>query len=83
MNLTQHAEARCNQRGMNNDVLEIIQQFGRVIRAPGGVEKFFYGAKEHQNAVAELKKKLKLLERAKNGTLIVAGDDIITSYKLS
>ena len=83
MYLTHHAETRCNQRGINREVLEIIQRYGRMSHAPGGVEKYFYGAKEHQIVVSELKRTMKLLERAKNGTLIIAGDDIITSYKSS
>lgn len=82
MNMTHHAEIRCNQRGLSNDVLDIIQKFGRIIHAPGGVEKLFFGAKEHQHAVSELKRTIKLLDRAKNGTLIVAGENIITGYKL-
>lgn len=83
MNLTHHAETRSNQRAINLDTIEIIQRHGRLSYAPGGAEKYFYGAKEHQNAITELKQTLKRLERAKNGTLIVAGDKIITSYKAS
>lgn len=83
MNLSNHAVKRTNQRAISLDTLEIIQRYGRISYAPGGAEKYFYGAKEHQNAVTELKLTLKRLERAKNGTLIVSGDKIITSYKTS
>ena len=83
MNLTHHAKTRSKQRAINYETVEIIQQYGRISYAPGGAEKYFYGAREHQNAVTELKQTLKRLERAKNGILIVVGDKIITSYKAS
>jgi len=81
MNLSKHAQKRVNQRGFSNSTLDIILKYGSVKRAPGGARSVFFGKKECQKIVSELKKTIQLIERAKNGKLIIINDHIITAYK--
>ena len=49
---------------------------------PGGaVLKIFLGFKEYKRITEELKKTIQLLDKAKNGTLIVNEDTIVSVYK--
>lgn len=64
MNTTKHALLRCKHRGIRGDILGIIENFGRTAYAPGGATKIFFGNKEYEQAIREIKKTIKLLERA-------------------
>ena len=81
MELTKHAEIRKNQRGISNRTLEFLLEHGRYISAPGGAEKIFFGEKEHQLAVSELKKIIQMLDKAKGISVIIKANKIITAYK--
>jgi hypothetical protein len=81
MNLTKHAEKRKNQRGFSKFTIDIILKNGSVKKAPGGTKQIFFGNKEYQETVSELKRVIQLLDRAKGGTIIVHAEQIITIYK--
>ena len=46
MRLTGHAQKRKQQRGFSKLSIDIIQNFGRIEKAPGGVIKVFFGRKK-------------------------------------
>jgi len=81
MQLTQHAKKRMNQRGISDFTLNIIMQHGRLENAPGGATALFYGKKEHQKTISELKRVIQLLDRAKNTRIIMKENHILTVYK--
>ena len=81
MEISKHAEIRSKQRGITNDVLSIIGNLGRTAHAPGGAMKIFFGNKEYEKAMSEIKNIMNLLERARGGTLIMVGDKLVTTYK--
>lgn len=81
MKMSKHAEIRSQQRALPQDVLEIVMKHGRILNAPGGAYKLFFGNKECALAISELKKMMKVLERAKGGTLIFGEDQVVTVYK--
>ena len=81
MKLSKHAAIRKRQRGFSKFTLDIILQFGRYKNAPGGATKVYFGKKEHQKTVQELKQVIQLLDRAKNGSMIISEDKVITVYK--
>ena len=81
MTLTKHAEKRKNQRGFSKFTIETILENGCVKTAPGGVKQIFFGSKEYQQTVSELKRAIQLLDKAKNGSIILEGDQVITIYK--
>ena len=41
MNLTKHAQIRCQQRGIPPLICEWLQQFGAEVRAHGATKRFF------------------------------------------
>jgi hypothetical protein len=81
MELTKHAEKRKKQRGFSSFSLEILENFGDVRKASGGMTKVFFGKREYQRTVQEFKKAIQLLDKAKGCNLIIDGDQIITVYK--
>ena len=66
MDLTQHADARLRQRGFSRFTLHIIQRYGRCENVAGGAIKFFFGNKEHHQAVMELKDRIRPRKRPRN-----------------
>jgi hypothetical protein len=80
MKLTKHAEKRLRQRGFSKLSLNIIRECGRTEGAPGGAIKLFFGKKEYQEAVAEFKRAIQLLDKAKGGTIIMDNEDVLTVY---
>jgi hypothetical protein len=81
MKLTRHAEKRARQRGFSDFSLDIIRGCGRAEKAPGGAIRMFFGNKEYQRAVSDLKRAIQLLDRAKGGTIIIANEGVLTIYR--
>ena len=81
MKMTKHAETRSQQRALPLNALEVVMKHGRFLNAQGGVYKLFFGNKECAHAISDLKKIMKTLERAKGGTLIFGGNQVVTVYK--
>ena len=83
MEITKHAKLRQGERGIPNSLLNVILENGISAGAPGGAIKIFFGKREHQKIVSAAKKLIQILDKAKGGTLIVKGNDILTIYKSS
>jgi len=81
MKLTQHTKERMSQRNITHEVFDIILNNGRISHAPGGALKIFFGNKEAGQIISELKNTIKLIERAKGGTLVVKDKEALTVYK--
>lgn len=81
MNLSNHARCRMNQRAISNDVLETVLSLGILKRAKGGAERIFFGKKQSQEAIHDLKRIMHIIEKAKNTNIIIADGKIITTYK--
>jgi hypothetical protein len=81
MNKTKHLVKRQCQRGISDYLLDIIEDNGKYLRAPGGAIKIHLGNREYQNIVHETKRFLQILDKAKGGTIIVQGNDMLTVYK--
>lgn len=81
MKHTNHLLRRCQQRGIKIDMAEIIVEFGREEKAPGGAQSYMLGKKEASVVEAYLKKLLNEVEKAKGVKVIVAdSDNLITAY---
>lgn len=81
MKMSQHAKTRKKQRGFSNFVLNMILEHGRCETARGGAMKIYFGNKEYQSIIAELKKAIQALDKAKGGSMIIAEDKIVTIIK--
>lgn len=69
------------QRAISNDVLEVVLSLGIFKSAKGSDEKIFFGKKQSQEAISELKRIIHIVEKAKNTKIIIADGKIITTYK--
>jgi hypothetical protein len=65
MKITNHAQKRINQRGFSKSTLEVIMKNGINENARGGAIRVYFGNKEHQKTVAELKKAIQMLNKMK------------------
>ncbi len=81
MNLTNHARCRMNQRAISKDILEVVLSLGTFKGAKGGADKIFFGKKQSQEAISDLKQMIHLFERAANTNIIIDDGEIITTYK--
>jgi hypothetical protein len=81
MKLTQHAQKRSRQRGFSKQIIDIIMSQGRKKNAPGGAMKIFIGRRECQAVISELKRAIQVMDRAKDATMIIKDDRILTVYK--
>ena len=81
MIMTNHAVDRSTKRNISDMMLEIIETNGKIEHVKGGAIKIFFGKKESANAISELKKMIKLIEKSSGGTLIVSENKALTVYK--
>ena len=83
MKLTRHCEERKRQRGFTDYALNIILNHGCVDAAPDGALKITLSNREYQALVGGFKKAIQMMDKAKNGNLIIKGEHLITCYKKS
>lgn len=81
MNKTKHLIKRQCQRGIPDYLLNVIEENGKYLKAPGGATKIHLGNREYQNIVHKTKRFLQILDKAKGGTIIIQGQDMLTVYK--
>lgn len=81
MQMAKHAVIRARQRGFSAKSLHMIWKYGRHSFAPGGAIKYFFGNKEYRYAYKTDNERGEVIERAKNGTIVVVNGMIITAYK--
>jgi len=82
MQMTNHANKRKQQRCISNTTIEIIKQYGRELPASNGCKRIFFGNKEYNNLIFDIKKTLHYLEKARGASLIVNNDKVVTLYEL-
>lgn len=80
MLLTNHAQRRKRQRGFNDFTLGIVERYGRHELAPGGAIKITLFRREYQQLVTDLKGAIQALDKAKNATMILNGNMVLTLY---
>lgn len=81
MDLSKHAQKRKRQRGFSTFMLGVIENYGRYKRAPHGGMEVFFGKKESQDLIKELKRDIQLVERLSGSKIIFSDNEIITMYK--
>ena len=81
MEKTLHSLTRCRQRGIPENNLEVIRQWGTPVRKPGGVIEYFISRKDKQEAINFLKQCIQAVEKLTGKAIIVSSDDtVITAY---
>lgn len=82
MSRSLHAGARCRQRGIPEDLLDLVVQLGTPRSGPGGAVKYSIGKHDKGRVVSHLKELVRAVEKASSITVVAAGDgDIITCYR--
>ena len=81
MKLTEHARVRMRQRGFSDSLVNIVTEQGRLEKAPGCASKVFFGKREHQRFMKEIKALTQLVDKARNCSLIIGDDNVLTVYK--
>jgi len=79
-NLTDHAEKRIRQRGINNGTVDVIIQYGKPIPAPGGAIALRLTKKKASRLIGSLKRQIHRVEKAQNVVVIEKDGHILTSY---
>jgi len=87
MNITNHALARCRQRGIPEYLLALIRDLGTKERRPGGAIRRFIKKRECDRAIRELKRMIHGVERLKRQPISIITtededtDTVITAYR--
>ena len=82
MKFTNHAIKRVQQRGFKKECITMLEDFGEIEYRPGGAFLIKIRKNTKNYLISQLKKQIKLIERASKKAIIVSADDFsaITAY---
>lgn len=84
MEKSQHAEIRCQQRGIKHDQVSLIIEHGKKYWRPGGVHEYRLLKKNRDDLISNLKKQIHLIERSVGKAVLVSNDEtVITTYHIT
>lgn len=78
--ITDHAKTRFRQRGIKNNVIDYLIQFGVMKHAPGGALKISLTKRNKAELISALKKEMKKIERASDVIIVQKDGKILTGY---
>jgi hypothetical protein len=82
MILTNHAQARFQQRGFNGECLDLISGLGELEHAPSGAMRLVIPMKEAKRAANEIrnwsKRLIQMIEKGQKRAAIISSDDSTT-----
>lgn len=83
MQISKHAQSRSQQRGIRNDIVDIIIEHGTPVNKPGSALEYRLTKKKRADLITSFKKMINKLERT-SGIAVLTGTDgqIITVYHL-
>lgn len=73
--MTSHAQIRIKQRGIPEETLSVIMDYGICKKAPGDATQYYLDKRAIDQYIHERKREIERVERLKNVKLIVANDD--------
>ncbi|MBD3377598.1 hypothetical protein GF406_21395 [candidate division KSB1 bacterium] len=80
MDISKHAEIRCQQRGIPKNSIDLILQFGTPLCKPGGVIEYKIYKKNKSQIQAHLKKLIDRLDKIENKAVLISDNQVITVY---
>lgn len=80
MNTTNHALIRAQQRGIPQNILDIIIEIGTPIKKPGGAVEYLLRKKDKYKLQSELKKFIQNIDKAEGDAVLTIDGKIITVY---
>lgn len=80
MDISIHATARCQQRGIPKDLVDLIMEFGTPHSKPGGGIEYSVRKKDKNRMIIHLKHLINNLDKVANKAVLVIGNQVITVY---
>jgi hypothetical protein len=79
--MSQHAERRCQQRGIPPSVIDVVRQHGTPTDRPGNAIAYHLARNDCQLLIAQLKRQIHVLEKASK-IVVVESDEgtVLTTY---
>jgi hypothetical protein len=78
--ITDHAQARFRQRGIDSMVLDYLIKYGDTKIAVGGAYKIFLTKRNANKIICNLKKEIQKIERAQGVIIVQKEGSILTGY---
>lgn len=83
MNISRHAEIRCQQRAIRPIVLDLILHFGTATKKPGSATELRVLKKDRTRIIAVLKRLIHDIEKTSGKAVVTSDDDeVLTVYHL-
>lgn len=85
MQFSNHAMARAQQRGIQQEVIDMVLSYGQPQRRKGNVLEYRLTKRNRAKIVGSLKRMIQLFRKTENKAVLVSGeaDLIITTYTLT
>jgi hypothetical protein len=83
LQITNHAKTRFRQRGISNQALDCLIQYGDTEYAPGGAMKIILTKRNVAKVISTLKKEINKIERARGLVVVQKDGCILTGYRKS
>jgi hypothetical protein len=80
MNISRHATARCQQRGIPKNLVDLIMEFGTPNSKPGGAIEYSVHKKDKNRMIIHLKHLINSLDKVTNKAVLVIENQVITVY---
>lgn len=80
MNISRHATARSQQRGIPKDLVDLIMQFGTPQCKPGGAIEYSVHKKDRNRMMIHLKHLINRLDKISDKAVLVIDDQVTTVY---
>lgn len=81
MKKSKHGDRRCQQRGIPDELTELLFTHGKEEYRPGGAMRYSIDGRTKNELISEAKKFIHLVERAASKSIIISTDNtLITAY---
>lgn len=80
MDISRHATARSQQRGIPKDLFDLIMEFGTAKRKPGGAVEYSVGKKDKNRMIHHLKNLISQFEKIDKKAVLIIDNQVITVY---
>lgn len=80
LQITEHAKTRFRQRGIDEQVLDYLVQYGDTEYVPGGAYRISLTKRNADKLIEALKKAIHKIERARDLIIVQKDEKILTGY---
>ncbi len=80
MSLKNNQTTQKKQHLFSGIALDIIKKYGRLKNAKQGTTEIFFGKKEYQKTISELKRAIQLMDKVKDKNLLIT-ENMVAVFK--